>query len=149
VQSDEIVFQLPAGIPLRQVTYQVENLDGSASANIPISELYTDTAWTCTNAVEPPVTTTQCDSENYTDDNGQFIDYWSMLESSIPYQIEPANCGSTVVDHWQWCSINPGGPPYPGMTFMTLNGADNWASTTINGYENPPDAIPAGFAIGP
>ena len=63
----------------------------------------------------------------------------------------PAGCGVNVTDHWQWCGPTGSNPPAPnpGITFATLAGFAHTADTKINGYDNPPTAIPAGTAFVP
>lgn len=121
--------------------YHVYNADNSSTVVFPISEDFTASGWNCTNAPQPPTSTTHCDAGTNTN-NGQFQDIWGDYGTYYT----PAGCGVNVTDHWQWCS--PSGPS-PGKTFMTLSGFIHTVDSKINGYVNPPNEIPGGTVVNP
>jgi hypothetical protein len=157
VKSDKIIGQNLEGARVRETFYQVYNIDNSIATGIPIAENYTASGWNCNQcsaisndgvcirpipASQPMTLTSVCDGEASTDSNGIYSDYWSDMGTFY----FPANCGSNVTDHWQWCS--PSGPT-TGITFMTLNGWVHTLSSNINGFVNPPTRIPAGTVFKP
>lgn len=129
------------GTIVRITNYQVYNFDGSSTIVFPIAESFSTSGWSCTNASQPPTSTTPCDGLASTT-SGVFTDQWT--DYSTYYT--PANCGVNVTDHWQWCA--PTGPN-PGKTFMTLSGFIHTVSSEINGYINPPNDIPGGMVFNP
>lgn len=144
VQND-FQGQLPDGTPVRDVTYLVQNKDGSAAANIPIAENMTWSGWNCSQSEpNPPLITTACDGKSLTSSSGQFNDLWGWYVNYTP-----SGCGLNVTDHWQWCAPSGSGPN-PGVTFMTLTGYIHTNATEINGYAIPPsNGMPKGTVIKP
>ena len=144
VQSD-IPGQLLNGTPVRDVTYLVQNKDGTAAANIPIAENITTSGWNCSQSEpNPALSTTACDGKSLTSSSGQFNDLWGWYENYTP-----SGCGISVTDHWQWCAPSGSGPN-PGKTFMTLTGYIHTNATEINGYAVPPsNGMPKGTVIQP
>ena len=126
----------------RFVTYTVKNYDGSLTANIPIAENISYSGYNCTQP-NPGNSSAQCNAQYTTNGGGGFTDEWSMYTGYTP-----AGCGENITDHWQWCGPT-GSNPNPGITFGTLVGWAHTASVDINGYVNPPTAIPAGTVFGP
>jgi hypothetical protein len=126
----------------RYVTYQIQNVDMTPAASIPIAEDISFSGWNC-NQQDPGHMTEQCDDTGHTGTDGSLTDEWGMYT-----QYTPAGCGLNVVDHWQWCGINSG-EPNPGITFGTLNGWIHTSSSMINGYTNPPSSLPANYVIMP
>lgn len=145
VQDDTFGYLIDVQAWGRVVTYQVYNQDISVAAGIPISEEFSTSGWNCSNSVQPVTVTTQCNNTKYTLSNGAFQDEWAYYGNYY----EPSGCGAQVVDHWQWCSLFPGGPPSPGITFMTLTGSINTDSSTIYGVTNPPNQLPTSWSFGP
>lgn len=140
--ASDTMGQFTDGTVVRIVNYHVYNFDGSGTIIFPIAEVFSATHWSCTNAPQPSTTTTACNGQTSTN-NGLFSDEWSYYGTYYT----PPNCGAeTVIDHWQWCAPSA---PNPGKTFMTLSGFIHTTSSNINGYENPPNAIPSGMVFNP
>jgi hypothetical protein len=129
----------------RFVTYQVQNVDGTVAANIPVAEVVTRTGWNCTQS-DPGFYIAQCNAQYSTTANGILKDEWGMFTGYTPI-----TCGVNMTDHWQWCGPAGWNPPAPnpGKTFGTLNGWIHTQDSMINGYQLPPNAMPGGFVIVP
>jgi Bacterial Ig-like domain (group 2) len=129
----------------RFVTYQVQNVDSTPAASIPIAENISLTGWNC-NQADPGDTTAHCNAQFHTSSNGILTDEWSMYTGYTP-----AGCGKNITDHWQWCGPTGSNPPAPnpGITFGTLSGWVHTVDSRINGYTNPPTPMPGGFVIVP
>ena len=124
----------------RFVTYQVQNVDKTAAANIPIAEDLSRTGYNC-SLPDPGYVYAHCDGTHHTNASGILQDEWGMFTG-----YSPVSCGVNMLDHWQWCS--PSGPT-SGKTFGTLSGWIHTASSDINSYINPPTPMPGGFVILP
>ena len=123
----------------RSVTYQVMNFSNSPAGTIPIGESLTEVAgWTCTQS-RPGTALTLCPKGGTTESDGQFTDGWSL--SSDVYT--PKGCGETGnnVDHWLWCAS--------GNSIGKLTGGCLTNAVSINGFVNPPSAMPNGKVINP
>jgi Bacterial Ig-like domain (group 2) len=142
VQSDSIGTCASGGGQCRIVSYIAKNYDGSIAANIPVAENISFSGWNCTQNQPAPVTLS-CNGSVSTTSSGSFSDDWSMLTGDTP-----AGCGWNITDHYQWCSPT-GNNPDPGITFGTVVGWAHTASTDVNGYINPPTAIPPGTVFSP
>ena len=142
VVISDVTGQEPDGKVVRLTNYHVYDQNGASEVVFPIAEdfIYTS-AWSCTNASQPSRSTTPCDGKTSTT-GGVFQDSWSDWGTYYT----PANCGTDVTDHWQWCA--PTGPN-PGKTFMTLTGFIHTNTSEINGYVNPPNQIPGGTVFNP
>jgi hypothetical protein len=131
--------QDPSGNPERVVNYQVCNADNSVASGIPIGEDFIAADWSCTNASQPPTSTTLCSDPYTTSATGAFTDVWSYYGTYYT----PPNCGVNVTDHWQWCT------PSGSKSFMTLTGFIHTVDSDINRWINPPNQIPEGTIIKP
>lgn len=137
----DTIVQNTSGVAFREVTYQIYNANGSVAAGISIGENFSATNWSCTNAPQPTTTTTLCSNPFVVGSNGQYTDFWTYYGGySGP---GGSDCGANVVDHWQWCT------PSPPRTFTTLTGWIHTTTSDINGWVNPQNEIPSGFAFGP
>jgi IPT/TIG domain-containing protein len=123
----------------RFVTYQVMNFSNSPTGTIPIGESFTQVAgWTCTQR-RPGNGITLCSGGDTTLSDGEFIDGWSLNSDAYT----PKGCGETGnnVDHWEWCAT--------GNSIGKLTGGCLTNAVSINGFVNPPAAMPKGKVINP
>jgi len=126
----------------RFVTYQVQNVDSTPAASIPIAEDISFSGYNC-DQPDPGHDTTHCDGTHHTGSDGMLTDEWGMYTGYTR-----AGCGVSITDHWQWCG--PDSPaPNPGITFGTVRGWVHTADVRINGYTNPPTPMPHNFVIQP
>jgi len=125
----------------RLVKYQVMKLSQTPAGTIPIGESYSQAAgWNC-NQSFTGFSTASCSQGYTTLSDGTFTDGWTLNSDAYT----PPGCGETgsSVDHWQWCTHSP------PSTFGTLTGGCKTNSVTINGYTDPPNAMPIGKIINP
>ena len=136
VLGDTLINMYPSGNILRQTTYEVYNADGTVAAGILVGENFSATGWSCT-ASQPETDTTSCSDPVENDLFTGYTDFWEDYGGGYSGP-GGSDCGTNVVDHWQWCESSP------PKTFMTLKGWIHTASSNINGWINPPNEIPTG-----
>lgn len=115
---------------LREVTYQIQNFDGSNAGATSICETPSFSNWNCQQTEGHTYGGCPGTAQPHTyvtPSSGVFSDDWSMASDSYT----PAGCGFNVTDYWNWASHSP------VQDLGKLTGYVHTDKVSINGVVSP------------